>query len=95
MIQPQAIALWAMTKWLCSQCFQNACRKRSMMTDNAATRSLNGVSGKECRSRLRISALDEASLSAKAATMARAVSASGRPLSVAGTMVTSPNGLGG
>jgi len=32
---------------------------------------------------------------ANAATMARAVSASGRPLSVAGTMVTSPNGLGG
>jgi len=54
-----------------------------MITDRAATRSLNGVRGKEWRRRFSTSVLDAVSLSAKAAAMARAVSASGRPLSVA------------
>jgi hypothetical protein len=86
--------------WLLVLCrsgvgFQKACRKRPMMTDKAATRSLNGVRGKEWRNRWTMSAADSASVSAKASAMARAASVSDRPLSVAGTMVTSPNGLGG
>ena len=61
-----------------------------MMTPIAATRALSGASGKDCRKRPWISAADGASISANAAAMARAKSASGRPLKVAGTMLTSP-----
>jgi hypothetical protein len=62
---------------------------------DAMTRALSGADGKAWRRRLYTSAAVGASISASAAAMARAMSASGRPLNGAGTSATSPNGTGG
>src|ERR1700757_2875667 len=60
----------------------------------APTRALNGANGNACRTRLYTSAALVDSSSARAAAMARAISASERPLSGAGTTATLPHGAG-
>ena len=67
---------------------------RSIKSPRAATLARSGARGNVWRSRLSTSVALGISKSARAAAIARAKSASGRPSNAAGTIVTSPSGVG-